>query len=1681
MKTNSWKSMLLCVLLLFGASFAYGQRNGVVNFSAADVHDFDTVNLVTLVPTFNIPLVTKSGGPLPTGLKLQASPNCRVLNGGTSYYWLCGPNIPLPVSFLYTIPSEMIGMTVGYTKTGTNCITYDITSLIGADGISSYSLPNTILYSGPPGCNPPDPTSATVTTNDGSGYTVTIDTSSGVNISGLSNSSGWTQHYSGLNPGLEDAFGNTITVNYTTGAFTDALGATITPTSSGWSYTDTNGSTQNITETLGSQTNFNPIPYCGGVNYPSTPFTVKPVTSINYPDGTSFGIGWETSGNGISGMINSLKLRTGGTISFSYGPPTNGCNNIVYYSLSRTTPDGTTNYSVSINGNVQTTTVLDPGRNKTVYTFNGPFLTSTTKYQNTGNVSAPSYTLISTVNTCYNTNTTNCANPPSFWYPITQRDTFTYVGTGSKYMSHRTETYDGYGNTLTDATADQITGQTITKTIAYSSCGVTNANIHDHPCTITTTSAGNQIAKKTFTYNSNGALRASTDWISSTDTLTTNYTPNTNGTYASIQAPNGQSTSYTYGNCNGLLRTASSTTVNGVVIGTSQTWDCNGGVVTSTTDANGNEDDTTYDSVFRMASHTDYSEATTIFNYTSNSVKTTDPLGVIRYTYTDSLGRTSISQTQQSSGSSNYDTVFETYGWKDAQSNPIPNFQTQTSVPCVQTLDQPCPTVALTALTNPAVGSVSSSDANGGTLTNGYNANDVSVTAGPAPSGEHVKTVQTETDGLGRPKSVCALETIGGTACGQVMGHSGILNSYSYSFGTGTSTTTVTRGSQVHTTVKDALGRTTSSQTPESGTSTFIYDSSSTCNISNPGYLVDKVDNAGNHICYLIDGLGRLYTTFNPDSQGVWHNCHSFVYGEYLSQSQTPAPPTGWSGTNGTTRIVESQVDYNCNGTWAPVEWFMYDADGRTTDVWESTPHSGGYYHTWVTYNPNGTVASINGIPGYTAYTFGVDGEGRSSTASQGTAILINGVTYDAASRVRTVPIGGSGDKDTFTYDTVERMKNYTFSVNGNVDSGTLVWNPNGTLASLSVNDTFNSGGSQVCAFSYDDLFRLLTDACGAENYIMNAGFESGDTGWVHNSPYTMVNNPSNAQSGSWYLSGSSTSQAGSDATTNGTTSLMPVVPGSLVQYGGWVNRVSGTGYTWWSGEFRDSGGNHISWFPAVGIADRTTPAGWNYYAGSITAPSNAAYVLFYAEIHGAGDPDTSLTTAYFDSAVFSASASLWNQTYTYDQYDNLTKNGNPGTSWTPGYNSINQMIGSSYDADGRLLYDTVNSYSWDAYGKMLGARVGATTPNCGSGGSYCATYDAAGRIVETSNGGTYKEILYGPTGRLALMTGQSVSEADIPLPGGLTLKATGTGGTGSRTILHNDWLGTNRLATSLGNRTWTWDTAYTPYGETYDTFGTPKQDFTGDFQDIFAGLFDTPNRELATNGSRWLSPDPAGASWNAYAYPTDPNRQTDPTGLGPNQEWSPTAPLDTPTTYCYYECPGPQVEISTPNETSNSGKCGGVLCGEAQNEPQNEPQYDPKKSGIEDPTNPGHPLSQNPVVKKASDEAWQKTTNGTARNGRAEAGGTIEYKDGKIFTANKVNSVNDDAQTANHLIIHPDANTIAIYHTHGNSLDPKPSPGDRSPKTQVPDFVRSQRSLYVTIPGSAHGNPSLNDYIQLQ
>jgi RHS repeat-associated protein len=73
----------------------------------------------------------------------------------------------------------------------------------------------------------------------------------------------------------------------------------------------------------------------------------------------------------------------------------------------------------------------------------------------------------------------------------------------------------------------------------------------------------------------------------------------------------------------------------------------------------------------------------------------------------------------------------------------------------------------------------------------------------------------------------------------------------------------------------------------------------------------------------------------------------------------------------------------------------------------------------------------------------------------------------------------------------------------------------------------------------------------------------------------------------------------------------------------------------------------------------------------------------------------------------------------------------------------------------------------------------------------------------------------------------------------------------------------------------------FAPYGEMYDNIGaTTNVNFTGDNQDLVAGTFDTPSRELNPHQGRWISPDPAHAAWNAYAYSANPLTSVDSSGL---------------------------------------------------------------------------------------------------------------------------------------------------------------------------------------------------------
>jgi RHS repeat-associated protein len=167
------------------------------------------------------------------------------------------------------------------------------------------------------------------------------------------------------------------------------------------------------------------------------------------------------------------------------------------------------------------------------------------------------------------------------------------------------------------------------------------------------------------------------------------------------------------------------------------------------------------------------------------------------------------------------------------------------------------------------------------------------------------------------------------------------------------------------------------------------------------------------------------------------------------------------------------------------------------------------------------------------------------------------------------------------------------------------------------------------------------------------------------------------------------------------------------------------------------------------------------------------------------------------------------------------------------------------------------------------------------------STYDALGRMVENNAGGTYTQIVYGPTGKkLATANAQTLVKAFIALPGGAKAIYNSSGLAYYR---HSDWLGSSRLTSTAARGLYS-SSAYAPFGEQYQAAGTTDASFTGQDQDTVPSLNDFWFRRHSPSQGRWISPDPAGLgavspvnpqSWNRYAYVVNnPMAATDPTGM---------------------------------------------------------------------------------------------------------------------------------------------------------------------------------------------------------
>jgi YD repeat-containing protein len=852
-------------------------------------------------------------------------------------------------------------------------------------------------------------------------------------------------------------------------------------------------------------------------------------STITTPDGT-YTITYETTSGGYTGRIAKIVYPSGASLAYTY---TGGSNNsgltcgsgtaVMVPILTRTLTDTTGaqhTWKYDTTQAANETVVTDPAGNDTVYLFytytgtggaiKGEYETQRQIYQG----SHTSGTLLKTVLTCYNTNTTNCPNPSSLVPPFTQKDVYTTLS-GMTQSSHSETKYNNVGN-LTEDTEYDFTGTLISDRVitygTYSNGTCTNpigTHILNRVCTDLTQVGTTPVSQTNNSYDSYGNLLSSSHWArgstgSGGTYLTSSSTYNSNGTVNVATDVNGAQTTYGNYTCNGNFPTGISEPLS---LSRSMTWDCVGGVVTSITDENSQK--TTYgyvnpttglaDPYYRPLSVTDplnnvtnYTYSPTTFEAAMNfngTVSTSDSL-----TTTDGFGHMLFAQTRKGQGSTTpFDTTQYTY---DSDFRLY-----STSIPCVAAAGSPCSTAVTTStydgLSRPHV----TQDGGGGTATTTYPQNDVLTVLGPPPAAEDAKSHQYEYDGIGRLTSVCEILTTGGTSCGQNTSASGYKTSYAYSVpAAGGSQMVVNQGTQTRTYVYDGLSRLISETNPESGTTNYTYDSgaSSACTAgySSAGDLLQKIDANGNSTCYYYDSLHRVTDETTNQSGGY---CRRFRYDN--TTGVTGTIPSGITISNSLTRVAEAETD-NCSLPITPItdEWFSYSVRGENTDVYESTPHSGSpYYHTTASYWANGALESLTGVPGYTGLSYGVDGEGRLNTAQQGTSKIvcdtvpcgIASTTFDPAGNPLVVNIGGTADNDTYVYDpNTERMTSYTFTVGSTPASiaGALNWNQNGTLRQLAITDGFNSGGAQTCNYGtasppvmgYDDLGRLLNVSCGS-------------------------------------------------------------------------------------------------------------------------------------------------------------------------------------------------------------------------------------------------------------------------------------------------------------------------------------------------------------------------------------------------------------------------------------------------------------------------------------------------------------------------------------------------------------------------------------------------------------------------
>lgn len=627
------------------------------------------------------------------------------------------------------------------------------------------------------------------TATDGSGYILSasravygrITTPSGITLSPVRvlTSSGVTGAPSSFTEGngdIIDPNGNILQASAAgsyNASYTDTLGMAVlsnsgvAPNPISFNYIDTNGDTRsgcvdNAHEcVIANFTNYTVQTNFGCSNIAEFgPRSVPLITSLSYPDGSSYSFSYESTpgypGN-VTGRIQTVTLRTGGTITYTYTGGNNGvvCADGSAAGFNRQTSDGTVSYTRSqINGSEWQTNITDEQGNLTQLWFQGIYETKRQNYQG-------SNTLLQTIQTCYNGSSPDCTGT-GVGFPITQKTVLLQLPTGSQKetitsfnsagLITETDAYDWGSNPTATLLQKVVT--------SYASPG---NNILDRPYQVTTSDSTGQLAQTTYTYDegtptgtsnvpshaavSGGRGNATTisEWLNTGGSLASHKSYDDTGNVLTATDPGGHVAQYSYTdsfqdnvNRNSLAYVSQSTypPTGSIQHITSAKYDANTGLPVSQTDENGQITSYLYDSMLRSTQISYPDGGQTVKNYPNTTTvetkqKQDSANWIDQYLYLDAYGRQSQTRLVDPEGDDYSETTYDAVHRTVSVTNPHRSISAATDGTSTTQYD--------------ALGRVTGlTHADGNTLQTSYNDTTVTVTD---ETGRQRKSIS---DGLGR-------------------------------------------------------------------------------------------------------------------------------------------------------------------------------------------------------------------------------------------------------------------------------------------------------------------------------------------------------------------------------------------------------------------------------------------------------------------------------------------------------------------------------------------------------------------------------------------------------------------------------------------------------------------------------------------------------------------------------------------------------------------------------------------------------------------------------------------------------------------------------------------------------------------------------------------------------------------